>query len=193
MEECLHMSDPRNIFSVLSDKAQSQIGSGEEHWTKSRLTCGWLLFCPESSCVSLNWSFKAFEAGTINRLDVTPQLSRPRNLLWDESSFQPEYPFSKSVLSSRVRKKCKFIAMTSIEPRPDVRKRKNKGWHHYLIQAEQVDSPWEPAVCSRGLEHYVEKNLKESWAQGREFPDPWMMSAMVEEGEGTQCFCYPCS
>lgn len=26
MEECLHVSDPRNIFSVPSDKAQSQIG-----------------------------------------------------------------------------------------------------------------------------------------------------------------------
>lgn len=43
MEECLHMSDPRNIFSVLSDKGQSQIGSGEEHWMKSRLA--WGCFC----------------------------------------------------------------------------------------------------------------------------------------------------
>lgn len=40
MEECLHMSDPRNIFSVLSDKAQSQIGGGEEHRTKCRLAWG---------------------------------------------------------------------------------------------------------------------------------------------------------
>lgn len=63
MEECLHMSDPRNIFSVLSDKGQSQIGSAEEHWMKSRFAWGLFLLGPESSRVSLTWSFKGFLSG----------------------------------------------------------------------------------------------------------------------------------
>lgn len=61
IEECLHMSFPRNIFSILSDKAQSQMGRVVKGALDKELASGVLVsFHHEPSSVNLSQSFKVF-------------------------------------------------------------------------------------------------------------------------------------
>lgn len=63
------------------------------------------------------------------------------NQFWDESGFKPEV-----VLSSRVRKKRKGIAMIGKEAKPDIKGEKRSVWTSLLHQREQVDSSLEQTI-----------------------------------------------